>query len=85
MLKKIEYRKNVRKKRKNISRNDRVFEQSNDFFIFVAFIVFSKLKNVFCETFVFMHFDFAKFITIKINVFDKTFEIIFCQFDNENH
>ena len=30
-----------------------------------------------------MHFNLSKFIRVKINVFDKTLEIIFCQ-QNKN-
>ena len=78
ILKKFEYKKTKRKRRKNTLKNKRLLNQFNDFFISKVYETFIRLKNTFLTIFVFMYFDLNKFIHIKINVFDKTFEIIFC-------
>ena len=78
MLKKFEYKKTERKRRRNTLKNKRLSSQFNDFFIFEIYEAFIRLRNAFLKTFVFMYFDSNKFICVKINVFDKALEIIFC-------
>ena len=78
MLKKFEYKKIERKRRRNTLKNKRLSNQFNDFFISKAYETFTRLKNAFLTTFVFMHFNLNKFIRVKTNVFDKTLKIIFC-------
>ena len=77
MLKKFEYKKIERKRRRNILKNKRLSNQFNDFFISKIYEIFTRLKNVFLTTFVFMYFDLSKFIRVKTNVFDKALKIIF--------
>ena len=83
MLKKFEYKKIKRKRRKNTLKNKRLLNQFNDFFISKAYEIFTRLKNAFLTIFIFMYFDLSKFIRVKINVFNKTFKVIFCQ-QNKN-
>ena len=83
MLKKFEYKKIKRKRRRNTSKNKRLSSQFNNFFIFEAYETFIRLKNAFLKTSVFMHFDSSKFIRVKIDVFNKTLEVIFYQ-QNKN-
>ena len=78
MLKKFEYKKIERKRRRNTSKSKRLLSQFNDFFISKTYEIFTRLKNAFLTTFVFMHFDLSKFIRVKTDVFDKAFEVIFC-------
>ena len=77
MLKKFEYRKIERKRRKNILKSKRLSSQFNDFFIPEVYETFIRLKNAFLKIFVFMHFDLNKFIRVKINAFNKALKAIF--------
>ena len=78
MLKKFEYKKTERKRRKNTLKNKCLLNQFNDFFISKIYEAFTRLKNIFLTIFVFMYFNSNKFIRIKTNVLNKTFKIIFC-------
>ena len=78
ILKKFEYKKTERKRRKSTLKSKRLSSQLNDFFISEAYEAFIRLKNAYLKIFVLMHFDSNKFIRVKIDVFDKAFRIIFC-------
>ena len=83
MLKRFEYKKIERKRRKSTLKSKRLLNQLNDFFIFKIYETFIRLRNTFLKTFVFMYFDSSKSIRVKIDVFNKVLEVIFCQ-QNKN-
>ena len=78
MLKGFEYKKTERKRRRSTSKNKRLSNQFNDFFIPETYETFIRLRNVFLKAFVFMYFNLSKFIRVKTDVFDKALETIFC-------
>ena len=89
MLKKsIEFRKHEMSKRKREKRNkSRNHERDtfNDFLILKVYNVFQKLRNVFLKVSILRHFDSILSLRVKINVFNKVINVIFNQFDLENH
>ena len=85
MLKRFEYRKTGRKRRKSTLKNKRLPSQFNNFFISKAYETFTRLKNIFLTTFVFMHFNSSKFIRVKIDVLNKALEVIFCQQNKDDY
>ena len=78
MLKRFKYKKIERKRRRNTLKSKRLSSQFNDFLISKTYETFIHLKNTFLKVFVLIYFDLNKFIRVKIDVFNKIFEIIFC-------
>ena len=86
MLKKSqEFRKNTRKRKRNQSRNRSKSSNIHIFLISETLKIFKQFRKTFIEASVLRHFDFERVIRVEIDAFDKIFEIILCQQNDENH
>ena len=82
-LRKHEMNKHKREKKSKSRSHKR--STLNDFLVSKVYNVFQKLRDAFLKVSILRHFDSILFLRVKTNIFNKVINVIFNQFDLENH
>ena len=82
-LRKHKMSKRKREKKSKSRNHER--DTFNDFLISKVYNVFQKLRDVFLKISILRHFDSTLSLRVKINVLNKIINVIFNQFNFENH
>ena len=82
-LRKHEMHKRKREEKSKSRNHER--DTLNDFLISKVYNAFQKLRDVFLKVSILRHFDSTLSLRVKTNVFNKVINVIFNQFDLEDH